>query len=170
MIRRPPRSTLFPYTTLFRSRPGPTPQPDRRHHVVPRPRRGEDRSRGARRGHARPRRGEPARRDDRARSGRRRPAAPLARAPGGSPAPLVDHASTLRVRSIQTVDDETTPRIYGSPKECPAPSRRASGAAAGRLGYFADARTVGPVGAGTPRSGSSVTAKTRTPPSTGSAR
>src|SRR2546429_3627897 len=23
MIRRPPRSTLFPYTTLFRSRPGP---------------------------------------------------------------------------------------------------------------------------------------------------
>src|SRR2546422_6427901 len=27
MIRRPPRSTLFPYTTLFRSRP----DPDRRH-------------------------------------------------------------------------------------------------------------------------------------------
>src|SRR5438874_4090120 len=24
MIRRPPRSTLFPYTTLFRSREGPT--------------------------------------------------------------------------------------------------------------------------------------------------
>src|SRR3712207_8471635 len=24
MIRRPPRSTLFPYTTLFRSRPGDT--------------------------------------------------------------------------------------------------------------------------------------------------
>src|SRR4051812_49801807 len=24
MIRRPPRSTLFPYTTLFRSRPGST--------------------------------------------------------------------------------------------------------------------------------------------------
>src|SRR2546422_8597005 len=24
MIRRPPRSTLFPYTTLFRSRRGPT--------------------------------------------------------------------------------------------------------------------------------------------------
>src|SRR5689334_25378858 len=23
MIRRPPRSTLFPYTTLFRSKPGP---------------------------------------------------------------------------------------------------------------------------------------------------
>src|SRR3712207_7456153 len=23
MIRRPPRSTLFPYTTLFRSQPGP---------------------------------------------------------------------------------------------------------------------------------------------------
>src|SRR3712207_8111289 len=28
MIRRPPRSTLFPYTTLFRSAPSPT--PDRR--------------------------------------------------------------------------------------------------------------------------------------------
>src|SRR3712207_9013247 len=26
MIRRPPRSTLFPYTTLFRSRSGPTPR------------------------------------------------------------------------------------------------------------------------------------------------
>src|SRR3712207_7442433 len=25
MIRRPPRSTLFPYTTLFRSHPGPVP-------------------------------------------------------------------------------------------------------------------------------------------------
>src|SRR3712207_6988348 len=25
MIRRPPRSTLFPYTTLFRSQPGPRP-------------------------------------------------------------------------------------------------------------------------------------------------
>src|SRR5438093_6982325 len=25
MIRPPPRSTLFPYTTLFRSRPGPKP-------------------------------------------------------------------------------------------------------------------------------------------------
>src|SRR3712207_8640578 len=27
MIRRPPRSTLFPYTTLFRSRVGGAPQP-----------------------------------------------------------------------------------------------------------------------------------------------
>src|SRR3712207_6914082 len=27
MIRRPPRSTLFPYTTLFRSRPGERPEP-----------------------------------------------------------------------------------------------------------------------------------------------
>src|SRR2546422_5808586 len=26
MIRRPPRSTLFPYTTLFRSRPGRQPR------------------------------------------------------------------------------------------------------------------------------------------------
>src|SRR2546426_5356877 len=32
MIRRPPRSTLFPYTTLFRSRPVTTPQPAHRHH------------------------------------------------------------------------------------------------------------------------------------------
>src|SRR5437588_7008046 len=30
MIRRPPRSTLFPYTTLFRSRPGGAPPPRRR--------------------------------------------------------------------------------------------------------------------------------------------
>src|SRR6266436_8527620 len=28
MIRRPPRSTLFPYTTLFRSRPAKFPRPD----------------------------------------------------------------------------------------------------------------------------------------------
>src|SRR3712207_9133751 len=28
MIRRPPRSTLFPYTTLFQSAPAPTDQPD----------------------------------------------------------------------------------------------------------------------------------------------
>src|SRR3712207_8950862 len=27
MIRRPPRSTLFPYTTLFRSPPSSTPRP-----------------------------------------------------------------------------------------------------------------------------------------------
>src|SRR2546430_10249393 len=27
MIRRPPRSTLFPYTTLFRSRPSPAAAP-----------------------------------------------------------------------------------------------------------------------------------------------
>src|SRR2546427_5092060 len=33
MIRRPPRSTLFPYTTLFRSRPGPS------RHLRPRRRR-----------------------------------------------------------------------------------------------------------------------------------
>src|SRR3712207_7907059 len=31
MIRRPPRSTLFPYTTLFRSR---TVRTDERHHAV----------------------------------------------------------------------------------------------------------------------------------------
>src|SRR3712207_8424834 len=33
MIRRPPRSTLFPYTTLFRSRPG---RPPRRADDAPR--------------------------------------------------------------------------------------------------------------------------------------
>src|SRR2546430_5743860 len=32
MIRRPPRSTLFPYTTLFRSLP-PKPDGERRQHV-----------------------------------------------------------------------------------------------------------------------------------------
>src|SRR6266550_3298428 len=30
MIRRPPRSTLFPYTTLFRSRPARSPRPPSR--------------------------------------------------------------------------------------------------------------------------------------------
>src|SRR3712207_6956871 len=41
MIRRPPRSTLFPYTTLFRSRAGPrrrrrqTPSPPRRRRTSP---------------------------------------------------------------------------------------------------------------------------------------
>src|SRR5438309_3544412 len=43
MIRRPPRSTLFPYTTLFRSRPpprrggtgDPQPGPDRRARADP---------------------------------------------------------------------------------------------------------------------------------------
>src|SRR5438105_10564419 len=31
MIRRPPSSTLFPYTTLFRSQQGERPQPRHRH-------------------------------------------------------------------------------------------------------------------------------------------
>src|SRR5690349_24004085 len=35
MIRRPPRSTLFPYTTLFRSRPVVTPGPVTRVTVKP---------------------------------------------------------------------------------------------------------------------------------------
>src|SRR6267378_8677216 len=42
MIRRPPRSTLFPYTTLFRSRQGPTaappPPPNSARAPLPRPR------------------------------------------------------------------------------------------------------------------------------------
>src|SRR3712207_8120062 len=46
MIRRPPRSTLFPYTTLFRSgRPAPHLLPDRRPA-------GADHDRGQRRGAA----------------------------------------------------------------------------------------------------------------------
>src|SRR5687768_18342113 len=38
MIRRPPRSTLFPYTTLFRSRSDRRPGSARRPTAVPRPR------------------------------------------------------------------------------------------------------------------------------------
>src|SRR5215211_9262332 len=34
MIRRPPRSTLFPYTTLFRSRRGDDLRPGRESHVI----------------------------------------------------------------------------------------------------------------------------------------
>src|SRR5438132_9477533 len=41
MIRRPPRSTLFPYTTLFRSRPG------LRRHPVPLQGRNRSRVRGS---------------------------------------------------------------------------------------------------------------------------
>src|SRR5256885_9221436 len=37
MIRRPPRSTLFPYTTLFRSGPQGRPSVRRRGEVVPDP-------------------------------------------------------------------------------------------------------------------------------------
>src|SRR5947199_6996252 len=33
MIRRPPRSTLFPYTTLFRSYPESTPWPENVEHI-----------------------------------------------------------------------------------------------------------------------------------------
>src|SRR2546425_9448351 len=39
MIRRPPRSTLFPYTTLFRSRRGPENPAPQRHHREQRERR-----------------------------------------------------------------------------------------------------------------------------------
>src|SRR3712207_7370502 len=38
MIRRPPRSTLFPSTTLFRSRQAPDRAPEHHAHHVPRPR------------------------------------------------------------------------------------------------------------------------------------
>src|SRR3712207_8573622 len=51
MIRRPPRSTLFPYTTLFRSRGAPrvlAPRP-----VLPRPGRGAGRLRARQRVHPR---------------------------------------------------------------------------------------------------------------------
>src|SRR2546426_5071020 len=37
MIRRPPRSTLFPYTTLFRSQVGARREDRRLEHRVPRP-------------------------------------------------------------------------------------------------------------------------------------
>src|SRR5438093_3804092 len=37
MIRRPPRSTLFPYTTLFRSRPDDWPRPPGWEDVAPAP-------------------------------------------------------------------------------------------------------------------------------------
>src|SRR5215813_14721683 len=37
MIRRPPRSTLFPYTTLFRSPDGPSTSPRQRSGRTPRP-------------------------------------------------------------------------------------------------------------------------------------
>src|SRR3712207_7318333 len=42
MIRRPPRSTLFPYTTLFRSEPAGLPQGTGRLRVRRRPQGGED--------------------------------------------------------------------------------------------------------------------------------
>src|SRR2546428_9266712 len=48
MIRRPPRSTLFPYTTLFRSAPGPRGARGRAA-PGPRPRDRASRSSGARR-------------------------------------------------------------------------------------------------------------------------
>src|SRR5436309_4726371 len=37
MIRRPPRSTLFPYTTLFRSAAQPATEPVRQAEVIPFP-------------------------------------------------------------------------------------------------------------------------------------
>src|SRR2546425_7565839 len=53
MIRRPPRSTLFPYTTLFRSRHGPAAATGREAddaEVVPGRDAEVDRTRGGRRG------------------------------------------------------------------------------------------------------------------------
>src|SRR2546421_8528831 len=44
MIRRPPRSTLFPYTTLFRSR---APAPEAAPHLHEAPRVARDQARGA---------------------------------------------------------------------------------------------------------------------------
>src|SRR3712207_7625712 len=58
MIRRPPRSTLFPYTTLFRSRRHADPRPDGEQ--------GEERGAHGRAGAE----------DGRDRGGRQRPAAP----------------------------------------------------------------------------------------------
>src|SRR5258707_4999003 len=39
MIRRPPRSTLFPYTTLFRSHSNPITMIQRQNQMIPAPRR-----------------------------------------------------------------------------------------------------------------------------------
>src|SRR2546430_15872452 len=92
MIRRPPRSTLFPYTTLFRS---PSRRPARRATALLAARTGDpDGHYGARGAKQRPR-GRAARRGGpHHRSGglaRRRPgagAAPRLRAPGPGPRPL----------------------------------------------------------------------------------
>src|SRR2546422_10510818 len=54
MIRRPPRSTLFPYTTLFRSPGGAKDAPPRPHEAPPRPRRDDDSRHAQRRRRARP--------------------------------------------------------------------------------------------------------------------
>src|SRR3712207_9007470 len=48
MIRRPPRSTLFPYTTLFRSQPAQHRGRVPRRRVLPGPRRGADGGAGRR--------------------------------------------------------------------------------------------------------------------------
>src|SRR2546427_5677114 len=58
MIRRPPRSTLFPYTTLFRSQPAAVPvatqpPPANGHAVAPASERAEERDNRDRRGHRR---------------------------------------------------------------------------------------------------------------------
>src|SRR3712207_7086594 len=60
MIRRPPRSTLFPYTTLFRSKAPSAPPRYARRRESPRPRPPRPRA-GSR---ARPRRGEPPRSEE----------------------------------------------------------------------------------------------------------
>src|SRR2546427_6520541 len=68
MIRRPPRSTLFPYTTLFRSRqPGRATRRPARHHAAA-GRAHDPRVRGGRAG-AQGRRGHPVRRRDRRNGG-----------------------------------------------------------------------------------------------------
>src|SRR3712207_8822686 len=54
IIRRPPRSTLFPYTTLFRSRPHRRPEHEREERHVAVPARGEQQERERRRGEERP--------------------------------------------------------------------------------------------------------------------
>src|SRR3712207_6912221 len=54
MIRRPPRSTLFPYTTLFRSLPAARRRDGPVRRTSPRPRRPFPRRRRNRRGSTRP--------------------------------------------------------------------------------------------------------------------
>src|SRR5260221_14450817 len=97
MIRRPPRSTLFPYTTLFRS-PGPV--LDVGAHRL-RPQAGlPAASAGA--GAAAPTAGRRGSRADRGQHGRQKPAAGAGRASNGAISSAIDRKST-RLNSSHTV-------------------------------------------------------------------
>src|SRR2546430_11887667 len=99
MIRRPPRSTLFPYTTLYRPSPRPEPGPDRGH-----PRRDPGAALAGHDLHADDRRGVPAARPA---PGRGRPVLPR----------VVDHAHDRRARVAGT-------RVLGDSAPASATLRR----------------------------------------------